>query len=67
MNSVQLKMPMFVAGGSSIDRLCPATAGLPGLESLREAFLFSQMKPGRGLAADKNHHRGHDPQVSTKL
>ena len=28
-----------------IDRLCPATAGLLGQESIRDVILFPQLKP----------------------
>ena len=31
--------------GIGIDRLCPATAGLLGQESIRDVILFPQLKP----------------------
>ncbi|NOS71003.1 MAG: hypothetical protein HOP33_13865 [Verrucomicrobia bacterium] len=31
--------------GIGIDRVCPAPAGLPGQESIRDVILFPQLKP----------------------
>ena len=42
---VALEHGMPPAGGIGIDRLCPATAGLLGQESIRDVILFPQLKP----------------------